>query len=129
MAVDVAGFRIRYPEFTDPPYTDALIESRIEDATCDFSRSKLSASACGDNIYCRIIYALAAHNLTLWNKTQKGSITSGGSISSKTVGKVSVSYSLSSSAGSTEDFYKQTLYGSDYLMLLKKYCPAIMTIC
>lgn len=129
MTVDVAGFRARFPEFVDPPFTDEVIQVRLDDAECDFSRSKLGTGECGERIYERIIYTLAAHHLRIWDNTQKGSSTGGGAIASKSVGKVSVSYARSSSSSLQDDFYLQTIYGQEYLTLLRKYCPGLITIC
>lgn len=129
MTIDVASFRLQYPEFVDPPFTDAIIEAKLMDSQCDFSRGKLSNNACGENIYERIIFTLTAHNLKLWDNRQKGNAVSGGGISSKSVGKVSVSYNRAASNSSQDDFYLQTIYGADYLSLIKKYCVAIITAC
>ena len=132
MAVDVETFRERYPEFVNPPYTDAIVQEGLDDAQCDFSRSKLSSSACGQNIYERIIFALTAHELFKNNQvgTKGNTGVTSGPIQSKTVGKVSVSYASSSAINSNLDsYYTSTPYGMRYLTLLQKYCPAIITVC
>lgn len=128
MAVDIATFRVRYPEFDDPVQSDAQIQVLLDDAECDFSRSKLSDNTCGDNIYDRIIFSLAAHNAQLSVNRGKGNTAAGGVISSKSVGKVSVSYSRATSNSQSDDFFNQTIFGQTYLQLLNKYCPTMLTI-
>lgn len=123
MTIDVPTFRARYPEFADPKLTDAQITIVLDDAQCDFSRSKLSNNVCGTNIYERIIFALAAHAGQLSAGRAKGNTAGGGAVTNKTVGSVSVGYNRAASSSSIEDFYQQTIYGQTYLQLLYQYCP------
>jgi len=129
MAVDIATFRIRYPEFDSPVLEDPALQIALDDAVIDFSRSKLSNDAGGQNIYDRIVFLLAAHEARLGELRAEGNKMGGAAIGSKSVGKVSVGYSRASSTSASEDYFLQTIYGQGYLQLLRRYCPTVLTIC
>lgn len=129
MAIDIPTFRARYPELDSTKISDTTLTMLLDDAKCDFSRSKLSSNAEGTKIYERIVFAIAAHNGQLGIKRAAGDTGGGGAVTSKSVGKVSVSYGRSQSSNINDDFYLQTIYGQEYLQLLNRYCPTMTTIC
>jgi uncharacterized membrane protein len=130
MAIDISTFRSRYPEITEAKASDPTVQIHLTDAECDFKRTNLSSSSCGENIYERFIFALAAHETQIGINRAQGSTVGGGAIASKSVGKVSVSYaSRTPSGGFNDDYYNQTIYGQQFLSLLYRYCVGFLTIC
>ena len=125
MALTAADFKIRYPEFDT--IDDARIEMFIADAQCDFDCSKLPNNDCGANICTRIICALTAHVVFIDIQTSNNEGGGAGTVQSKSVGQVSVTYSIKTSS-TFEEYYKQTKYGLEYLTLLMRYCPPIITV-
>jgi hypothetical protein len=108
-------FKDRYPEFTS--IDDSRIQLFLDDAALE-----LDSSLWG-NWYDRGLAALAAHFLSLSIKAGSagGSAGSVGPVASRSVGDVSVSFGMYSggAAGTSDDFYKSTVYGQDYLRLMK----------
>ena len=114
MACEVATFRIRFPEFSDPvEYPDARIQLFLDDATCFIGTDE--ARWCGkyDLAHCY----LAAHLLTKGTATEAGDTSStSGPISSKSAGGVSVTRAVTSKDRSDSDeFYSSTAYGQQFL--------------
>lgn len=120
-------FKIRYPYFAT---TDNLvIDITISDIVCDISRSKFIEGDCGDNQYERVIYARVAHEIYITQQARVGNVSTG-QVTSKTVGKTSVSYSTNMVHNMDEQYFGQTIYGQQYLTLLRQYCGVgLFTAC
>ena len=128
MAVDVAGFRARYPEFADAAqYPDALIQRHIDDALCILGNGSNWCSVC---IYEQAVYAYVAHLLTLAERTAAGDANAiPGTISSKTAGGVSVSYATPSGVGNSNPsdmWLDGTLYGQFFKQLRNQCLIGVM---
>lgn len=111
MAVTPAEFKIRFPEFGS--VLDARVQLFLDDAELE-----LDTSRWGDR-YDKGQALLAAHYLTLSLKAASGASSSSGTVASKSIGDVSVSYAVASSVSKTEDFYSSTIYGLEYLVLAR----------
>lgn len=114
MAIDVATFRVRFPEFADvATYPDVRIELFLDDATLymgtDENRWRGKYDIAQAN--------LAAHLLTLGTNSEAGDSSSqSGSITSKSAGGVSVSMSAPTLSRSEIDSYlSTTIYGQQYI--------------
>lgn len=103
--VTPASFKTRFPEFDS--VADARIEFFIEDAEATIN------SKCPN--YDLMVAYLTAHLITLADKTDSGDTSTNKSVSSESVGDVSVSYS----DGDNVEPYYSTAYGQRYLNLRK----------
>ncbi len=113
--ITIADFRARFPEFNDPVATDAQVEAAIEDTQCNFDIDKWGCHyKRGHSLY-------VAHYLTIQSSRSAGG-SSGASPSlqatSKSVDGVSVSYNASAASSNSDEWFKSTGYGQEYLMLL-----------
>lgn len=123
MACSYADFIARYPEFTN--ISEPRAQIFLDDAACDVDETKFKDCA-GSRISC----ALAAHYLAVATLSAGGNAGSLGPIASKTIDKVSATYATLDpglTKGSNA-YYMSTTYGQDYLSLLRRYCPGILTI-
>lgn len=114
MAVTPTTFKARYTEFASE--SDARIQVYIDDAELELNEGQW-----GD-FYDRGLSALTAHLLAIANRNAASTgsgISLGGSLTSRSVGSVSVSFGSSASTGSAEDFYLSTAYGAEYWRLCK----------
>jgi len=116
MAVTVAAFRARFPEFSDiTSYPDARIDIFIED-------SQLIYMGADENRWQgKYNYAqayLVAHLLITAEASEAGdSSVKVGPVSSKSAGGVSVSRAVATKDRSDgDDFYMGTVYGQRFLM-------------
>jgi len=116
MAVTVAAFRARFPEFTDDTvYPDARIDIFIED-------SQLIYMGADENRWQgKYNYAqayLVAHLLITAESSEAGdSSVKVGPVSSKSAGGVSVTRAVATKDRSDgDDFYMGTVYGQRFLM-------------
>jgi hypothetical protein len=112
----VSEFRARFPQFVDPPYTDAIIQAAIDDTLCNFDQDRWECDyKRGHSLY-------IAHLLTLGQQQSSGD--SGTSLLDADSGQSAdgVSYSVAALAPSsyTDAFFSGTSYGREYLMLQKK---------
>jgi len=110
MALTPADFKIRFPEFVT--VDDARIQFWLDDAALEVGE------AAWGPLYEKGSMLLAAHLLELdIQRVDSGSGSSSlARVTSKKVGDVSVTFARSST-DSTEDWYNQTDYGSEYLRL------------
>lgn len=113
MALTVADFRIRFPEFADDTtYPDARIQLFLDDATTCVNET------CWGNKYEMGVCYLAAHNLWIGSQTSTtgGNASFGGPLQSATTGPKS--YTRGSFSFGTEDAQlASTPYGQKYLEL------------
>ena len=111
MAVNPTDFLERFPEFAavDP----ARIQFFLDDALCEVGE------AAWGTLYEKGVFLLTAHFLVLdgaLDDTDDDG-TDESRVTSRKVGDVQVSFARASSTDPTEDWYRQTKYGSDYLRL------------
>jgi hypothetical protein len=105
-------FKTRFPEFTD--IDDDRIEFFIQDAVLECSEQAYGA------LYPKVVCLLAAHFLSISNRfalSATGMALSGGSLTSRTVGDVTVSFATRAAATSDEEYYRQSPYGAEFYRL------------
>lgn len=107
--IDPASFKVRFPEFSAE--SDSRIQVFIDDSVV------LLNSVYWGTKYDLGLYYLTAHYLALANKSEAGSITSNGQISSRSVDGASVGYSHPTPANESDAYYASTSYGQRYLAL------------
>lgn len=114
MSVDVATFRIRFPEFASASeYPDARIQLFIDDTICYMGSDE--NRWCG--LYDKAQAYLAAHLMTIGTATEAGdSSASAGPIISKSAGGVSVTRATVAQDNGSQ-FYSSTSYGQTFLSL------------
>lgn len=115
MAVDVAGFRVRFPEFASTvTYPDARVQVMLDDAALQINRGLWGIKADLGTYY------LAAHGLAFDTSVGSG-ISAFGQVTQESVGQISRSYGSNSavvSAGDTD--LAMTKYGMLYLRLKRQ---------
>jgi hypothetical protein len=113
VAIDIADFKTRYPEFD--PVADPVIQLALDDSEMDVVVAKV-----GD-YYERVVFALAAHRLALQpGVAAVGGPSGGGLLASKSVGDVSASYVTPSDLTTSTYQLNSTIYGRTYLELLAR---------
>lgn len=119
--LDVAGFRAAYPVFADTTaFPDAQINFWLAAAPGQVNYDRLGTS--GDLGFALFV----AHNLTLAAQDAKAGVTGAfggvsGPVSSKSVGGVSKSIDVSSSAFANAGYLNATSYGRQLYTLLRKF--------
>lgn len=117
MAVSVATFRIRFPEFSDvTEFPDARIQLFLDDTVLlHIGSDELRWGGKYDVVQAY----LAAHLLTKGTGTEVGDITSrSGSVSSKSAGGVSVSRdNVAKDRSEGDGFYMSTSYGQQFIVI------------
>jgi len=107
-------FKTRYPEFST--IADARVSFFIADAELEIDPDRWGTW------YDRGVAALAAHFLAISKKTAAsgGALGSLGPVSSRSIGDVSVSFGSASGtvSGLSDDYYKASPYGQEYLRLM-----------
>lgn len=107
-----AQFKERFPQF------DSIANDRIQLFLND-AETMLSVG-CWGTWYDKGLALLAAHYLALSILQESASsVESAYPLSSKKVGDVQLNFAVPSSTGATEDYYKKTPYGQEYLSLAK----------
>ena len=124
IAFDIVSFRNQFTnQFPDPPYSDALIESTWNVATCYVSNSD---TGCFLKTDCRIvaINLMTAHLLTLniaSNPTgTQPTIPQNGFVESSTIDDVTVSIQSFNTQSEFVWWLNQTAYGQQLAALLSK---------
>jgi Protein of unknown function (DUF4054) len=112
----VDEFRERFPEFDET--SDELIEFALADAG-----DGISDTIWMEKDYANGVMFLAAHFLTA-GTTQSEVITSGESIRSESIGRISTTYG---DAAKSSD-YASTEYGNRYLRLLRRNAPRMAVV-
>ena len=74
MAITVEAFRARFPELADPPYTNAIVQLRLDDAMLIVDEARWG------RLYELGVYYLAAHEAYLGNQQAKTAGGGGGSL-------------------------------------------------
>ena len=122
LAITVEGFKARFPEFEC--VKPAVVTIRLDDAECDTEVTKFE-----DKIAERIVYTLAAHYLSISQRTgkSKGQAQNVAPITGKTVDKVSATYATAQASGTLDLYLNSTPYGQEYLSLLRRYCASMIT--
>ena len=108
--LDIAAFRAQFPEFTDPPYSDALLTAYWEIATCAMSTVD-NCVISGDCLQ-TALYMMLAHITKLLSPGGSGSKP--GTVGVKTgatVDKVSVTYAAPPYNSGWQAWLSQTPYG------------------
>ena len=126
MAITVANFRLRFPEFSDvTEFSDARIELFIEDSVFHIGDQESR----WQNKYNLAQAYMVAHLLSLATSTEVGD-SSGkvGPISSKSAGGVSVSRAVAAKSRSdTDDYYSSTAYGQYFLVIRRQCFAGVLT--
>jgi hypothetical protein len=122
MAITPADFKIRFEEFESVP--DSKIQFWLNDALLEVGESAWS------ELYEKGVFLLAAHllSLDLSNQDEDESGGATGNVTSRSVGDVSVSFAKATSDSSSDDWYLQTSYGTEYLRLKKRMGMGIVAI-
>lgn len=123
MALTPVDFKIRFPEFEEIP--DSRIQFWLDDAQLEVGESAW------DDLYEKGVMLLSAHFLSIDQINQDDDESGGGvtgNVTSRSVGDVSVSFAKSSSDSSSDDWYLQTSYGTEYLRLKKRVGMGIVAI-
>jgi len=116
MSIDIATFRLRFPEFSDDTeYTDARIQLFIDDSVLHIGSDETRWC----NKYDLAQAYLTAHLLIAGTKTEAGDISaSAGSIKSKSAGGVSVTRgSVDKDLSSGDNFYMNSAYGQQFIAI------------
>jgi hypothetical protein len=113
-----AEFKVRFPEFAT--VDDALIQTQL-----DRAEKLLIESVWGDCYYEDGVYLLAAHFLAVQQNRaasagSSGSLGTFGSVISRSVGDVSVTFGRRPVASTAEEFYTSTPYGQEYWAMLRQ---------
>jgi hypothetical protein len=117
MAVTVAAFRARFPEFSDDvTYPDSRVEIFIEDSQLIYMGADEKRWS-GKYDYAQAY--LVAHLLITAEASEAGdSSVKVGPVSSKSAGGVSVTRAVATKDRSDgDDFYMGTVYGQRFLMI------------
>ena len=128
--MDVAQFRIDFPEFTDPakfPPGQVTFRSTLGERL-------ISADRLGD-MRGHAVALYTAHHLSLAAANQRqaraGGIpgaAGGGTITSKSVGDVSASYSSADSMEPDAGHWNATTYGREYIDLVRMFGTGVLYV-
>jgi len=127
MSIDIASFRIRFPEFADDTaYPDPRVQLALDDAELCVDETKFGT------LYELGVMNLAAHELRLTTDTANSPASAGslGPVSAKTAGGVSVTRAINAlDLSNSDSYYQQTQYGLKFLSIRDKVkIPAFMVI-
>ncbi len=123
MALTPADFKIRYPEFDSIP--DARVQFMLDDAVLEVSEARW------DTLYEKGSMLLAAHLLQLdlnRQETEDDDSSEEGNLASKSIGDVSYSFTKAASESTSDDWYLQTSYGTEYLRLKKRVGMGVVAV-
>lgn len=112
ITLDIVYFRTIYPQFTDPPVTDEVLEAVFEIAA-DFVGNPGKRKRMPLWRRRAAIYALMCHLLTLWLQNQSGAP---GPLTSAKEGTVSTGFYVP--AYTTDNYLKETPCGRQFLLLM-----------
>lgn len=114
MALTPADFKIRFEEFDE--VDDSKIQFWMDDAVLEVGESAW------DTLYEKGVMLLTAHLLSIdlsnQDEDESGGVT--GNVTNRSVGDVSVGLAKATPDSSSDDWYLQTSYGSEYLRLKKR---------
>tara|TARA_R110000851_G_scaffold131446_1_gene265602 strand:- start:301 stop:681 length:381 start_codon:yes stop_codon:yes gene_type:complete len=126
MTVNVAGFRIRLPEFEDDTeYPEARIQMFLDDTVMDI---RAEADWCGR--YERAVYYYAAHLLTVGSNSEAGAGGSNvGPTTSKSAGGVSVTKGyVAKDRSDGDDWLISTTYGQQFINIRNMCFIGVLTV-
>lgn len=119
-----ADFRALYPQFTDPPTTDARLREYFWLATLILNNSCRSAVSDAEQRQ-RLLNLLVAHITTLQPTATQGGAGSGGGavgrVASATEGSVSISTEYAAIVSASMAWFIQTQYGALYWQATASY--------
>lgn len=117
LTFDVVQFRIDYPEFTDPPYSDADLQRCWNTATCYISNQNCGTLS-GE---CRqlALNLMTAHLCTIANLAASGAGQVSGLVQSATIDKISVSQTPPPLKSQWQWWLSTTIYGQQLFALLQ----------
>lgn len=121
----LARFREFFPEFTESAYPDQRVLLYL-----DIGKALVSADKWGDT-YAYGVSLVAAHHLSLAGKVgADGKVDANfdAQIASKSVGSVSVSYSVPVGAQNNTSVFASTGYGREYLSLVKVFGSGVINL-
>lgn len=110
--MDAARFRLDFPEFTDPPYTDGSVNFWLGVAVLMLRPERWA------DLLDVGLELFTAHNLAL----ERAAATNGGAqmgvVSAKTVDKLSISYDASAGIIPNAGHWNLTTYGTRFLWMM-----------
>lgn len=112
---DPVAFRAMFPEFTDPPYTDALLATYWEIATCAIST--VDNCVLGGDCLQTALMLMTAHIAKILGGASQGN-TAVGAQTGATVDKVSVTFAAPPYKSGWQAWLAQTPYGMTLWALL-----------
>lgn len=111
MAVTVATFKIRFPEFAS--IEDEVIQMFIDDSSLFVNEN------IWDTKYDLGVSYRAAHELAIYNNTSAGNSEASGPITGQSVDGVSISFGSSNKITDETMYLSSTIYGQKYLAMRK----------
>lgn len=126
MAITIADFRTRFPEFSDnAQYPDARVQLFLDDAVAILG----SDEGHWDGNYDRAQAYITGHMLVIASETEGGSSSSkSGPITSTSAGGVSVNRNASQhSRSEIDDFFMTTSYGQQYITIRNMTFVGVLT--
>lgn len=118
---DPAAFRAQFPVFTDPPYTNIILQGYFDWAATFAGQENSRCSGMTDAQRTLVLNLLTAHLITLMAQINAGSATkpvTPGFVQSATIDKVSVSMVAPPQTDSWSFWLNQTPYGQQLLAML-----------
>jgi hypothetical protein len=118
--MDAAQFRRDFPEFAD----STRFPIQQVDFWCNMGKKLVSQDRFGD-LYTEAVELFAAHNLVLSAQSRMAVASGGlpggqgGTVASKGVGSVSVSYDTAGASELNAGHWNQTTYGRQYIRLAR----------
>lgn len=127
--MDVAQFRLDFPEFADDDvYTDGM---------CEFWSGlgeQMNSLDVFGSVYNKLIELFTAHNISIQAKniavTDVGGVPTGdgGALSTKTVGSITMEYDTASSSVLDAGDFNLTSYGRQYVMIRNMFSCGVMQV-
>jgi len=118
MDMTPTDFKAKFPEFVNVP--DVQIQMCIDESVL-----VVDLEACPD-LSELIQGSYVAHCITKSSSNPGGISDGAGAVASKSVGSVSVSYSIATGSKSiSDDWYRSTVYGHNFLRLRNLCFPAV----
>lgn len=110
-------------EFTDPPYTDTIIQASIDEMTL-----MVNLQVC-DEFTDILIANMTAHDLLMRTRVSGGGPTGAGPVTAEAAGDVSRSIATPPILGSFDAYYMQTVFGQKVLAIRKQIPTTPITVC
>lgn len=113
-ALLISEFRAAFPAFSNTTtYTDLYVSRKLDEAWRQMNPSRLGERTSDAQGY------LAAHLLTLFPPSTVPMTAGAREVQSVTAGRASVTYSSSQNASTIEGSLGSTVYGKEYLRLIR----------